>query len=55
MENKDKLKAKINEFVNVVIDKADQEGKIDYFNIEISNHQGSLQMEYSLKDREKVY
>lgn len=55
LDNKDKLKNKINEFINVVVDKAAEEGKIDYFNIEISNHQGSLQMEYSLKDREKVY
>lgn len=55
MDNKGKLKAKINEFINIVVEKADQEGKIDYFNIEISNHQGNLQMEYSLKDRKKVY
>ena len=55
MENKDKLKAKINEFIDIVVDKAADEGKLDFFNIEISNHQGSLQMEYSLKDREKVY
>lgn len=55
MENKDKLKTKINEFIDIVVDRAEQEGKIDYFNIEISNHQGNLQMQYSLKDREKVY
>lgn len=55
MENRDKLKAKINEFIEIVIDKAADEGKLDYFNIEISNHQGSLQMQYALKDREKIY
>lgn len=55
MENKDKLKAKINEFIDVVIDRADQEGKIDYFHIEISNHNGNLQMDYKLRDRKKVY
>ena len=55
MQNKDKLKAKIEEFINVVIDKAAEEGKIDFFNIEISNHQGNLQMDYSLRGREKVY
>lgn len=55
MENKDKLKAKIIEFIATVIDKADSDDKLDYFNIEISNHQGNLQMDYSLRDREKVY
>lgn len=55
MENKDKLKLKINEFTDTVIDKADMEDKLDYFCIEISNHLGNLQMDYSLRDREKVY
>ena len=27
----------------------------DFFQIEISNHQGNLQMDYSLRDRKKVY
>lgn len=55
MENKDKLKAKINEFIDIVIDEAAEKGKIDYFNIEISNHQGSIHMQYSLKEKKKIY
>ena len=55
MEKKDKLKLKINEFISTVIDKAEYDDKLDYFNIEISNHQGNLQMDYSLRDRKKVY
>lgn len=55
MENKDKLKIKINEFIDTVIDKAEKDDKLDYFCIEISNHLGNLQMDYSLRDREKVY
>lgn len=55
MENKDKLKEQINEFTNTVIDKAAEDNKIDYFHIEISNHNGSLQMDYKLRDRKKVY
>lgn len=55
MENKDKLKTKINEFVNIVVDKVDEDNKLDYINIEISNHQGNLQMDYSVRDRKKVY
>lgn len=55
MEKKDKLKIKINEFVYAVIDKAEQDGKLDYFQIEISNHNGNLQMDHRLRDRKKVY
>lgn len=55
MENKDKLKAKIEEFINTIVDKAAEDDKLDYFNIEISNHNGTLQMDYSMRDREKVY
>lgn len=52
---KDKLKAKINEFIDVTIDKADAEDKLDFVYIEISNHNGNLQMDYKLRDRKKVY
>lgn len=55
MEKKDKLKIKINEFIDTVIDKADEDNKLDYFQIEISNHNGSLQMDHRLRDRKKVY
>ncbi|MBC8590631.1 hypothetical protein [Wansuia hejianensis] len=55
MDNKDKLKNKINEFINVVVDKAAEDNKLDHFNIEISNHNGNLQMDYRLRDRKKVY
>lgn len=55
MENKEKIKEQIHSFINIVVDKADRDEKLDFFNIEISNHQGNLQMDYSLRDRKKVY
>lgn len=55
MENKEKLKIKINEFIGTVIDKADEDDRLDYLHIEISNHNGNLQMDYRLRDRKKVY
>jgi len=55
MEKKDKLKDKINKFINVVIDKAVEDGNLEHFEIEISNHQGNLQMNSTTKKREKVY
>lgn len=55
MENKEKIKEQVHSFINCVIDKADEDEKLDYFNIEISNHNGNLQMDYSLRDRKKVY
>jgi hypothetical protein len=55
MEKKEKLKHKINEFINVAIDKAVEDGNLEHFEIEISNHQGNLQMNSTTKKREKVY
>lgn len=53
--NKDKLHKKISEFIDSVLKKADEEGKLDHINIEISNHAGNLQMDYTLRDRKKAY
>lgn len=55
MENKNLLKDKIVEFIDTVIEKAEQDDKLDHFSLEISNHQGNLQMNYSLRDRKKIY
>lgn len=42
-------------FIDAVLDVAEKEGKLDYIQIEISNHQGTLQMDYRLRDRKKAY
>ncbi|MBU5437618.1 hypothetical protein KQI42_06345 [Tissierella sp. MSJ-40] len=55
MEKKEKLKHEINKFINVAIDKTNEEDKLDYLYIEISSHQGNLQMDYRLRDTKKVY
>lgn len=55
MEKIEKIKEQIHSFVECVLDKANEDDKIDYINIEISNHQGNLQMDYSVRDRKKVY
>ena len=42
-------------FIDAVLDVAEKEGKLDYIQIEVSNHQGTLQMDYKLRDRKKAY
>lgn len=49
------IRNQIIEFIDAVLDAAEKENKLDYIDIEISNHQGNLQMDYKLKDRRKVY
>ena len=49
------LENQIMEFVDAVLVTAEKENKLDYIDIEISNHQGNLQMDYRLRDRKKVY
>jgi hypothetical protein len=56
MENKkESLKRQIVEFIDMVLSTAEKSGKLDFINIEISNHQGQLQMDYTLRDRKKAY
>lgn len=55
MKKKEKLKEELNGFISCVIDQAEKEDKLDFFNIEINNHMGNLQKDYTLRDRKKVY
>ncbi len=49
------LKNQMIDFIDAVLIAAEKENKLDYIDIEISNHQGNLQMDYRLRDRKKVY
>lgn len=42
-------------FIQYVLSTAEKEDKLDYINIQISNHNGNLQMDYTLRSREKAY
>lgn len=42
-------------FIDAVLNVAEKEGKLDYIEIEMSNHMGNLQMDYKLRDRKKAY
>lgn len=54
-KKKELLKARVFEFIDTVIEFADKEGRLGYLNIEISNHQGMLQMDYTFRDRQRAY
>lgn len=49
------LKNEIIKNIETIIDTAEKRDSLDFFNIEISNHQGKLNIEYRLKNRKKVY
>lgn len=49
------LEHQIEIFVQCVLDLAEKEGKLDYINISICNHNGNLQTDYTLRDRRKAY
>lgn len=55
MENKEKLKTRIYEFVNGAVDKADMDGSIEHFELEIKIHQEKLNMNIITKKRERLY
>lgn len=52
---KDCLRNQMINFIDAVLSVAEKEGKLDYIEIEMSNHNGNLQMDYKLKDRKKAY
>jgi len=49
------LKEELKDRIDEIIDTAAQVRSLDYFNIEISNHEGKLNVEYKLKDRSVLY
>ncbi len=49
------LRNEIIKNIEIIIDTAEKRDSLDFFNIEISNHQGKLNIEYKLKNRKKVY
>lgn len=49
------LKNEIICYIDEIVDTAEKVGSLDFFNIEISNHEGKLNVEYKLKNRKKVY
>jgi len=52
---KQSLKNEIRQYIDEIVDTAEKMNSLDYFNIEISNHEGKLNVEYKLKNRKKVY
>lgn len=52
---KEMLKDRLHEYIDSVLDMAEHQGKLDHFNIEISNHNGNLQMDNTMRNREKAY
>lgn len=52
---KQAVKVKIERYIDEMIELAEKQGSLDHFELSISNHQGSLQMDCMLRDRAKVY
>ena len=52
---KDSIKEFIQIYLNNFIEEADNSGNLDFFKIEINNHNGTLQIDHKFRSREKVY
>lgn len=52
---KKNIQNKIMEYVESVIQSADENETLDYFKIDITNHNGTLQLEHQYRKREKAY
>lgn len=49
------ISEKLQEKIEEILLHAEREDSLDYFKIEISNHNGSVQVDYSFRERVKVY
>lgn len=52
---KQAIKVMIEQYIEEMIELAENQGSLDHFELSISNHQGSLQMDCLLRDRAKAY
>lgn len=52
---KENIKYQVNVYLDNVLKLAESQGKLDYFSIEINNHNGNLKMNCNLKEIKKVY
>ena len=55
VDKKTAIKGSIERYIEAIIELAEGQGSLDHFQIMINNHQGALQMDCTLRDREKAY
>ncbi len=53
-EKRQKLEERITEYVQATLTTVEAQGRLDYFDISISVHQGTLSYNLNLKGREKI-
>jgi hypothetical protein len=53
-EKRQKLEEKITEYICATLSTVEIQGQLDYFDISISVHQGTLSYNLNLKGREKI-
>ena len=51
----DSIREKIAEYIEKVLINEDESDSLDYFKIDITNHNGTLQLEHQYRKREKAY
>lgn len=49
------VKMKIEQYIAAMVELAEEQGSLDHFELTISNHQGNLQMDCVLRERQKAY
>ena len=49
------IRHQISCYIDEILNVAKNTDSLDYFNIEVSNHEGKLSVDYTLKNRKKVY
>ena len=53
-EKRQKLEERITEYVQATLSTVEAQGRLDHFDISISVHEGNLQYNLNIKEREKI-
>lgn len=51
----DALRIYLAQEMDKILEHACREGSMDYFKIEVSNHNGKVQIDYFFRERSKIY
>jgi hypothetical protein len=55
MSKKELIKKEISNYLDDVLMDAEKKNKLDFFRLEIVNHNGVMQYDFQQRDREKIY
>ena len=55
MKKEEEIKKYLNQYIDNFLKEASKKNNLDFFKIEINNHNGTLQIDHQFRSRDKIY